>query len=190
MARGIRPLGAASQAALAAIAVGALLALAACGSAVAEGHSGSAGGPVAAPVPGGEASAGVALCEDIPKLTSVEVSRTMTLREFQPGLVLPPSGTVKEPRLVRGLAAALCGLPKAPRMPVNCPAQFLGLLRLAFAAGQRPFLPVTVQVSGCRVVTGLGTARTASAPTFWRALGNDLGLQVPRSTGQSGGINP
>ncbi len=190
MARRIWPLGAAGRAALAAVVAGAMIAVAACGSHMAAGHLASAGDPGAAPVPGGKASAGVALCMDIPKLTSVAVGRTMALHAFQPGLVLRRGVTIRGPLRVRDLAAALCELPKMPRGPVNCPAQFRGSLRLAFAAGRRPFPPVTVQVSGCRVVTGVGPARTARSAAFWRTLRKDVGFELPPGASQSGGINP
>jgi len=182
MVRRVRPLGA--------IAVGAMVTLAACGSQVAAGRSAPASGPGTAPVADGREPAGVALCRDIPNLTSVAVSRTMALHELEPAMLLPRGTTIREPRPVRALATELCGLPAMPRGPVNCPAQFHGSLRFAFAAGGRPFPPVTVQVSGCRVVTGLGPARTARSATFWRALGKDLGLSSAQSTGQPGGINP
>lgn len=174
MVRRMRPLGAASRAALAAIAVGAMITLAGCGSQVAAGHSATTGGVGAAPRPGGRALAGVALCRDIPTLTSVVIRRTVAVHRFQPGLLLPRAVTIGEPLAVRRLAAALCGLPKMPRGPVTCPAQFRGSLRFAFAAGRRPFPPVAVQMSGCRVVTGLGPARTARSAAFWRTVGRDL----------------
>jgi hypothetical protein len=184
------PASAASRAALATIAAGALAAVAACGSVAAGGGSGSAGGQGATSVPGGRASAGVALCRDVPNLTKVTVSRTMSLHVLEPALVLPRGITVKKPHLVRGLATALCGLPKMPRGPVSCPAQFGASLRLAFAAGRRPFRPVIVQISGCRVVSGLGPARTVPSAAFWRTLGKDLGFKFPQGMGQPGGINP
>jgi hypothetical protein len=188
--RGMHKPGAAGRAALAAAAAGAVVMLAACGSQAAGGPPGPVGGMGAAPVPGGRAVAGVALCKDIPRLTRVVVSRTAAFRAFEPGLILPRGFTIGEPRLVRGLAAALCGLPAMPRGLVSCPAQFRGSLRMAFTAGGRPFLPVTVQVSGCRVVTGLGPARSARSAAFWRTVGEDLGLSSPQGTSQSGGINP
>ena len=189
MVRRMWPAGAASRAALVTIAAGALAAVAACGSAAAGGHFGSPGGQGATSVPGGRASAGVALCRDLPNLTKVTVSRTMSLHVLEPAMVLPRGITVREPRLVRGLAAALCGLPKMPGGPVSCPAQFGGSLRLAFAAGGRPFRPVIVQMSGCRMVSGLGPARTVPSAAFWRTLGKDLGLKFPQGVGQPGG-NP
>jgi hypothetical protein len=188
--RRVQPPGAASRAALAAIAVGAVVALTACGSRAAAGRSASAGGPGAASVPGGRAVAGVTLCADIPQLTRVAASRTTTLHVLEPALVLPRGITIREPLLVRALAIALCRLPKVPSGPVNCPAQFRDSLRLAFTAGGRPFPPVTVEVSGCRIVTGLGLARMARSAAFWRALGKDLGLSSPQGASQSGGINP
>jgi hypothetical protein len=174
------PAGAVGRAALAAIAAGAVAAVAACGSAAAGGPSGSAGGQGATSVPGGRTSAGVALCRDLPNLTRVTVSRTTSLHVLEPAMVLPRGITVRKPHQVRGLAAALCGLPKMPRGPVSCPAQFGGSLRLAFAAGGRPFRPVVVQMSGCRVVNGLGPARTVPSAAFWHTLGKDLGLRFPQ----------
>ena len=188
MVRYMHKPGAASRLAFAAIAAGAIITLAASGSQAAGGQSGSAGGMGAAP--GGRAVAGVALCKDAPHLTSVVVSRTAASRAFEPGLILPRGITIAEPGVVRGLAAALCGLPAMPRGPVSCPAQFRGSLRCAFAAGGRPFPLVTVQVCGCRAVTGLGPVRTASSAAFRRTVGEELGLSSPQSTSQSGGVNP
>jgi len=174
MVRRMRPLGAASRAALAAIAAAAMITLAGCGGQVAAGQSAAAGGVGAASRPGSTALADVVLCRDIPALTSVVISRTMAVHPFQVGRILPRAVTIGEPVAVRRLAAALCGLPKMPRGPVNCPAQFRGWLRFAFAAGRRPFRPVIVQMSGCRVVTGLGPARTARSAAFWRTVGQAL----------------
>ena len=183
-------LGAADWAALV-MAAGAIITVAACGSRVAASQPAPAGGAGAASVPAGRAVAGVALCRHIPRLTRVVVSRTTPMRVLEPAMVLPRGITIGEPGPVRGLAAALCGLPALPRGPVNCPAQFRGSpLRLAFAAGRRPFPPVTVQVSGCRAVIGLGPARAASSAAFWRTLGQDLSLPHPQSTSHAGGSNP
>jgi hypothetical protein len=114
----------------------------------------------------------------------------MAFRAPQKGPILPHGITIVEPGLVRGLAAALCGLPDMPPTPVTCPAQFDGSLRFGFAADRRPFPPVTVQASGCAVVTGLGPARTARSAAFWRTLSEDLALSSLQGTRRSGGINP
>jgi hypothetical protein len=75
-----------------------------------------------------------------------------------------------------------------PKMPVSCPAQFGGSLRLVFAAGGRPFRPVSVQMSGCRVVSGVGPAQTVPSLGFRHTLGMDLGFKFPRGMGQPDGI--
>jgi hypothetical protein len=186
MVRRTRRIGAVSWAALAGAAAGAIIMIAACGSRVAAGQPAPTGAAGAASMPGGRAVAGLALCRHIPQLTSVVVTRTTTLHVLEPAEVLPGI-TIGEPGPVRTLAATLCRLPTMPRGPVNCPAQFRDALRLAFAAGRRPFPPVTVQVSGCRAVTGLGPARTAFSATFWRTLGKDLGLPSPQNTSQPAG---
>jgi hypothetical protein len=205
----IQRLDVASRTALVTVAVGAIMTLAACGSEVVSqsasaGQSASAAQSASA---GQRASAGatgapgatssrthaqVALCTDTPRLTSLVVSRTSGFRDSQLGSLLPRGITIMEPGLVRGLAAALCGLPEMPRIALTCPAQFGGgSLRFGFAAGDRAFPPVVVQVSGCRVVTGLGPVRRASSAAFWRTVDQDLGslASSPRAN-TSGGIRP
>ena len=190
MVRRTRRLGAAGWAALGTAAVGAIITVAACGSQAAASQPAAAGGAGAASMPGGKTVTGVALCRHIPQLTRVVVSRTTPLHELEPAMVLPQRITIGAPGPVRTLATALCGLPALPRRPVNCPAQFRDSLRLAFAANRRPFPPVTVQVSGCRAVTGLGPSRTASSAAFWHTLGKDLGRPSPQNTSQPDGGNP
>jgi hypothetical protein len=177
----IRLAVAASRTALGTIAMGAFIAVAACGNSVA-GHPASAGGPDATPMAGSEASAGVALCTHMSKLTSVAVRRMMTLHVLEPDLVLPLGTTIREPRLVRGLAAALCGLPRSRGARLNCPPHFAGSLRLVFAAGGRLFRPVTVQVSGCGVVAGLGPTRRVPSSALWRILDRALAFKFPQGT--------
>jgi hypothetical protein len=210
--RRIQQLGSAGRGALVTVGTGAIIAVAACGQVPAgsastgasapAGQSASANlraaasGAVASADPGGPAvrpsgtSAPAALCTDIPRLTSVVVSRTGGIRDFEVGSILPRGSTILDPGLVRGLAAALCGLPVLPRVALTCPAQFgAGSVRFAFAAGARPFLPVLVQVSGCRVVTGLGPVRSASSAAFWQLLEKDLGgLASTPSPNTSGNI--
>jgi len=190
MVRRIGQVGAASQAALAAAAVGAFITLAACGSQVTVAQPASADGPGAAPTPGGAAVAAVALCRNIPQLTSVVVTRTMAFRAPQNGPIMPRGISIMEPGLVRGLAAALCGLPKMPPGLMTCAAGSGSSVRFGFAAGGRGFPPVTVQAGGCLVVTGLGSARTASSAAFWGTLSADLAGSSSPSTSRSAGISP
>jgi hypothetical protein len=142
------------------IAVTALMGLAACGSV----SAGSAGHPASAnasssraPAVAAGTSAGgsLSLCADGQSADRVVVSRTASPRQV----------TLTGATQVRAMVAALCALPAMPAGQ-HCPAASAGSVRLLFAAGAQSFPPVTVQESGCRSVTGLGTTRwwSGSAP--------------------------
>jgi hypothetical protein len=99
--------------------------------------------------------------------------RTTGIQRVQvgPNLAPLPGGiTFRDPPSVRALAVGLCALPLMPRGLVNCPADFGGAFRLVFAAGRRGFSPVGVQGSGCRIVTGVGPARSWSPSQFKQLL--------------------
>lgn len=147
------PRHAASNAVLGGVAASLVLGLAACGSAVA-GAGGQSGHPAAASSPGAAGRPVPALCANLDKLTRLVVGRTIGMthvREIQPGGV-----TITSPHAVRTVAATLCALPRMPRGPMACPAILGGSYRFWFVAGKRPFPPITVQATGCRIVTGLG----------------------------------
>jgi hypothetical protein len=162
---------------LAVISAGALIGLAACGSATAGGAGNPSGaGHTKEPGAVASASAGVPLCAAAGRVDRVVVSRVPALpassREALPGGI-----TVSNPPRVRALAAGLCALPLMRHGPLlSCPADFGGAFRLVFAAGRRGFPPVAVQGSGCRIVTGVGPARSWSrSPQFKRLLGTVTG---------------
>jgi hypothetical protein len=150
---------------LAVVSVSALIGLAACGSTAADG----AGHPVSAgvnhtrePAAIATVSAGVPLCMAAGQVDRVVVSRVPALSASSPHELIPGGVTFNNAPRVRALAAGLCALPLMSRGVVNCPADFGGAFRLAFAAGRRGFPPVGVQGSGCRIVTGVGPARSWS----------------------------
>ena len=174
-----RPVSVAARGMLAVISVGALIGLAACGSAAAggAGHPAPSGaGHTKEPAAVASASAGVPLCAAAGRVDRVVVSPVLALpassREPLPGGI-----TVSDPPRVRALAAGLCALPLMRHGPLlSCPADFGGAFRLVFAAGRRGFSPVVVQGSGCRIVTGVGPARSWSrSPQFKRLLGKVTG---------------
>ncbi len=174
-----RPVSVAARGMLAVICIIALLGLAACGSATAggAGHPASSGaGHTNEPAAVASASAGVPLCAAAGRVDRVVVSRVPALsassREPLPGGI-----TFSGASRVRALAAGLCALPLRPHGPLlSCPADFGGAVRLVFAAGRRGFPPVVVQGSGCRIVTGVGPARSWSrSPQLKRLLGKVTG---------------
>jgi hypothetical protein len=174
-----RPMSVAARGVLTAIPVSALIGLAACGSTPAGGgHPASAAvGHTKEPAAAATASAGVPLCAAAGRVDRVVVSRMPGLSASSRAEPLPGGITFSDPPRVRALAAGLCALPLMPHGPLlNCPADFGGAFRLVFAAGQRGFSPVVVQGSGCRIVTGVGPARSWSqSPQFKRLLGQVTG---------------
>ena len=184
--------GAARRVALAAIAAGIVMGLAACGTTVA-GAGSAAQGTAAQPGtprpsgtqinPGGPmipqaASKRVLLCTEIPKLTRMSFTRTFlppkqNARQAQPGGV-----TVRNAAAVRRVATVLCGLPTVPIGMMTCPNMAGGSYRLYFAAPGRAIPVVALEYSGCRVVTGLGRPRTwVTSKPLQQALSQALGAR-------------
>jgi hypothetical protein len=150
------------------IAVTALMGSAACGS-VSAGRAGqpasaSAGSSGAQPAAARTPAAG-SLCAAGRGADRVVVSRAASPRQ------ITLSGTAQ----VQAMVAALCGLPAMPPGQ-PCPAASADSVRLVFAAREQNFPPVSVQESGCRGVTGLGTTRSWSpSSAFGRLLSEAVG---------------
>ena len=190
-----RPVGAARRAALASIAAGFVIGLAACGTTVAgTAASGSAShapavGAAAQSSPsvnpggvmiGAGSAKDTALCRAVPKLTRM----TFMLSPRPPSLhvreVLPTGFTVRDRATVRQVATLLYSLPPVPPGPMTCPNDMGISYRLSFAAGARGFDEVTVALTGCRVVTGLGPPRTWSTSTaLEQALSQHFRIHFP-----------
>jgi hypothetical protein len=122
----------------------------------------------------------VALCRAIPQLTRM----TFMLSTKPPSLhvreVLPAGFPIKDRATVRELATLMCALPAVPPGRMMCPNDMGASYRMFFVAGTRGFPVVTVEMSGCRVVTGLGTARSWSASTALEAaLAQHFGIHFP-----------
>ena len=182
--------GAARRVALATMAAGIVMGLAACGTTVAGAGSAAQGTAVqpgtprpAGPQinPGGPmipqaASKRVLLCTEIPKLTRMSFTRTFLptgqhARQAQPG-----GATVRNAAAVRRVATVLCGLPTVPIGMMTCPNMAGGSYHLYFAAPGRAIPPVALEYSGCRVAIGLGRPRTwVTSKPLQQALSQALG---------------
>ena len=159
------------------IAVTSLMGLAACGSV----SAGSAGHPASAnasssraPAVAAGTSAGgsLSLCADGQSADRVVVSRTASPRQV----------TLRGATQVQAMVAALCALPPMPAGR-QCAAVSTGSVRLMFVAGERSFPPVTVQMSGCRSVTGMGTTR-------WWSGSSQLSVLLDEAVGGLGRLVP
>jgi hypothetical protein len=196
-----KPRGVARRAALGGIAAGLVIGLAACGNTVAG--PGTAGPGAAAPGspagaarataqpsasgmnPGGvmiPASAGAraAMCREIPKLTRMTFKLSTRPANLHVREVLPNGFTIRDAGTVRQLATLLCALPRVPAGQLICPNMMGASYRLFFFAGSRALPQIVVGMSGCRVVTGLGAARSWSASTaLEQALAQTFGIHFP-----------
>ena len=191
----VKPVGAAGRAALGGITAGLVLGLAACGTTVAgAAASGSASHTPAVraaaqpspsvnpggPMIGAGSAKDTALCRAVPKLTRM----TFMLSPRPPSLhvrqVLPAGATVRDRATVRQLATLLCSLPAAAPGQMACPNDMGLSYRLYFAAGARGFDEVTIALTGCRMVTGLGPPRSWSTSTaLEQALSQHFGIHFP-----------
>jgi len=197
------------------MAAGAVIALAACGSTAGSGAVGGTGQPPSAapnhsaasgqsagsgqpagsagsqgPPAAVRASLGVPLCAAARRVDRVVVTRSSTMRPGSFHEILPRGILIRDAPRVRALAAALCALPPMPG-GLHCPADFGGVFRLLFAAGTRGFPPVGIQVSGCRIVTGVGHARWWSrSPPFGRVLAQALGGKGSLIRAKPGNVPP
>ena len=171
--------GAAGRTALGVIAAGLVLGLGACGNAVTVSGGPATGAPPksakadppsatsskATIIPGGPlmpvSSEHVLLCREIPKLTRMTVTRTpWPPQPNHAREVLPTGFTIRNAATVQRIATILCALPAMPRGVMSCPDLVGGSFRLFFTAPGKAIGSVGVQYSGCRVVSGLGPART------------------------------
>jgi hypothetical protein len=176
-----------------------MIALAACGNTVAgpgAAGPGSAAGaaratarPSAGAVnPGGvripaNATAQAAMCREIPRLTRVSFMLSIRPSSLHVREALPNGFTIRDPATVRQLATQLCALPRVRAGRLMCPRMTGASYRLFFFAGNRAFPRVAVGMSGCRVVTGLGAARSWSSSTaLERALAGYFGTYLPVPT--------
>jgi hypothetical protein len=196
-----RPKGAVGQAALGGIAASLMIGLGACGNTVAgtgaagPGATAPGGGagaardsarPSASAVnPGGvripaNATAGAAMCREIPRLTRMSLMRSAPSSGLHVREALPHGFTIRDPATVRLLATQLCALPPVHAGELMCPTMTNASYQLFFFAGNRAFTRITVGMSGCRVVTGLGTPRSWSASTtLEQALARHFQVHLP-----------
>ena len=194
-----KPERAGRQAALGGIAASLMIVLAACGNTVAgtgTGGSGaaSAGSPAARATaqpsaagvnPGGvmipaSASARIAMCQEIPRLTQMTFLLSTQPANLHVREVLPRGFAIRDAVTVRQLATLLCALPRVPAGTLMCPNMMGASYRMFFFAGSRAFPRIVVGMSGCRVVTGLGPPRTWSASTaLEQALARHFGIHYP-----------
>ena len=131
---------------------------------------------------------GPRLCADPTAVLAVQVTRIPPLSQMGPGKPVPaarPAITIRNGGQVRALARTICELPLMPRGVLSCPAGLGGGFQLVFATAARRLPVVSIQSSGCEVVTGASRGRprrTGGARGFWTAFGRLTGIEAPAHT--------
>ena len=118
--------------------------------------------------------------------------RNHVMRVPQLQVAFPGQITVTTPASARAVARALCALPLLPRGVFHCPNLTIGTTYLLrFTAGGRQLSAVSIEATGCEVVSGVGSARwAAKSPGFWRTLATAANLSPPgRSVFIGGGTS-
>jgi hypothetical protein len=182
----------ASRVALCAAAVLVPVTLAACGSTTGPGATGAAStrpspsasaSPSPSPSPSSSSAAATqaVLCQDTSAVTGLVIVRAVVRVPQGLQLAFPHQVTVATAAQARAVARALCALPRLPSGVINCPALLVGTTyQLRFTADGRQLPAVTIESTGCEVVTGVGLARRAStSPGFWRVLATAANLSPP-----------
>jgi hypothetical protein len=176
--------------------------LAGCGSIPASSTGAApAASPTASPSPSpspspsvspGAAATQAALCQHTATVTGLELLRNHVMRVPQLQIAFPDQVTVATPAQARAVARALCALPPFPSGVFHCPALIVGTTYLLrFTAGGRRLPAVSIEATGCEVVTGVGPARwAAKSPGFWRTLATASNMSPPgRAVFSGGGIS-
>jgi len=174
----------------------AAIVLAGCGSIPASSTGAtSAAAPKASPSPSaspGATATQTALCQHTATVTSLVITRSHPRLVPQVQAAVPNQISVTSPADARAAARALCALPSLPHGVFNCPNLTVGsTYLLSFTADGRRLPAVSIEATGCEIVTGVGPARwAAKSPGFWRTLATAAKLSPPGRTAFTGGGIP
>lgn len=91
----------------------------------------------------------------------------------------PRLTSVNHAASVRLVARALCGLAKLPKGIQSCPVDLGPIYTLGFNAAGYDVTKVALDPTGCEAVHGLTGVRWIRSSSFWRVLGDAMGLRAP-----------
>lgn len=165
------------------------------GAASAASPKASPSSPKASPSPSaspGAAAVQVALCQHTATVTGLVITRDHVMRVPELQARFPNQVIVTTPAHARTAARALCALPRLPRGVLHCPDLTVGsTYLLRFTADGRRLPAVSIEATGCEVVTGVGSARWAARSSgFWRTLAAAANVSPPGRAAFTGGGTP
>ena len=123
------------------------------------------------------------LCKAIGQVDHLVVRRVDAFPQNDIHFSFPVVTVVTEVTSVSDVAKVVCSLPRMPSGVMHCPADLGITYRLSFTAPGETFPTVVVSATGCETLRGIGPIRWAgNSPSFWRRLGEDMGLSNPTWT--------
>jgi hypothetical protein len=121
-----------------------------------------------------------ALCRTAAAPTRLLVVRRDPLPQSDVRFTFPARRVVDDPSRVADLRHALCVLPAMRSGVISCPMDRGITYRLRFISPHQRYARVTVSVTGCLTVHGLGSPRwIMRSPRFWAALASTLDVHGP-----------
>ena len=133
------------------------------------------------PIPSQPAARHIVLCGSVSSLSRLVVTRSDAFPQNHFHFSFPSRVVVSKPIQVRAVARALCALPVMPSGTYHCPADFGIVYHLMFSGPALKIPPVSAEISGCEVVSGVGPISRwmADSPHLWSTLGTAMGLTKP-----------
>ncbi len=125
------------------------------------------------------------MCQVAYDVNQLTISRSQPLNPET--FTFPALVKVKKVPNVQSIARALCALPLGPTGVISCPADWGVNYTFQFSVTDGSSVqlvsPVTVDATGCEIVQGLEESRSVlTAPSFWRIVGNAMGLKSATGT--------
>ncbi len=122
----------------------------------------------------------VSLCSVEGAVTTLTIDRDAVANSEM--FLFPSRVNVSNVSAVRSVARSLCALPFFPKSVMSCPMDFGVDYALHFSESTNDGVlqvgVITLDVSGCQSVTGMGAVRWAArSASFWRVLGNAIGVK-------------
>ncbi len=117
------------------------------------------------------------LCQDQRSVTAIVVERLNAASANHIAFAFPASVRVTGSGQVRAVVRELCALPANTR--INCPVDSGVRYQIRFLPAALHLASVSLDPSGCRYVTGLGTPRRYASEELWKVLAEAMAITTP-----------
>jgi hypothetical protein len=117
------------------------------------------------------------LCQEQSRVTAIVVERLNVPAANHITFAFPASVRVTGSGQVRAVVRELCALPANSR--INCPIDSGISYQIRFLPAALHLASVSLDPTGCRYVTGLGTPRRYASDELWKVLAAAMAITKP-----------